>query len=169
MSKCHDDPELNTSTTFMKAGTNCAVVLEKLGRRDEAIALLEELKAKFGSEVRLSNNLGIIQKRRGDVEAAIRSYRDAIELDETSFYPNYNLAVVLADQAKFQEAILYFRNSLTIAEAVTEFDSHKTNILLNLSVCYESLKQLDRALDSLEKAHKLEPTNKDIHSKYMSL
>ncbi len=44
----------------MKAGTNCAVVLEKLGRRDEAIAMLEELKAKFGSEVRLSNNLGII-------------------------------------------------------------------------------------------------------------
>ena len=101
MSKCHDDPELSTSTTFMKAGTNCAVVLEKLGRRDEAISLLEELRSKFGSEVRLSNNLGIIQKRSGDVEAAIRSYRDAIQLDETSFYPNYNLAVVLADQARF--------------------------------------------------------------------
>jgi Flp pilus assembly protein TadD len=37
-----------------------AVALEKLGKRDEAVLLLQDLQSKFGNEVRLFNNLGII-------------------------------------------------------------------------------------------------------------
>jgi hypothetical protein len=35
---------LKKSSTYKKGGTNYAVALEKLGRRDEAISLLNELK-----------------------------------------------------------------------------------------------------------------------------
>lgn len=71
--KCENDPEqkLIHSTTYKKAGTNYAVALEKLGMREAAIKLLEDLKNNFGNEVRVHNNLGIIQKRKGEVEQAI--------------------------------------------------------------------------------------------------
>ena len=70
LQKCEEDPEqkLVLSTTYKKAGTNYAVALEKLGMRDEAIILLKDLKASFENEVRVHNNLGIIQKRKGDLD-----------------------------------------------------------------------------------------------------
>ena len=66
---CETDPQgcLLKSSTFKKAETNYAVTLEKLNRRDEAIELLSNLKGEFNNEVRVYNNLGIIQKRKGDV------------------------------------------------------------------------------------------------------
>ncbi len=59
------------SQTYMKAATNLAVMLEKLGNRSQALKLLEELKEKFSNEVRVLNNLGILQKRIGEVELAV--------------------------------------------------------------------------------------------------
>ena len=131
--------------------------------------LIQSLREKFGNEVRLSNNLGIIQKRQGDVDAAISSYKAAIDQDETSFFPNYNLAVVLAGEGRFDEAILYFKHSLTIAEAIPQQANYQSNVLLNLAVSYESLKKLERAVDSLEKALRLDPSNKEIQKKLQSL
>ena len=62
MITCENDPnqKLLQSSTYKKAGTNLAVALEKLGKRDEAVLLLQDLQSKFGNEVRLFNNLGII-------------------------------------------------------------------------------------------------------------
>ena len=76
LEKCDQDPQkkLTQSATYKKAGTNYAVTLEKLGERDEAVKLLQELKVTFGNEVRVFNNLGIIQKRQGDVQQAVESY-----------------------------------------------------------------------------------------------
>jgi len=52
--------------------------------------------------------LGIIQKRQGDVGEAIKSYKSAIATDPDSFFPNYNLAVLLAGESQFEEALNYF-------------------------------------------------------------
>ena len=68
METCENDPkkQLTRSATYKKAGTNYAVTLEKLNRREDAVETLSGLKRNFVSEVRLFNNLGIIQKRKGD-------------------------------------------------------------------------------------------------------
>lgn len=50
----------------MKAVTNFAVILEKLGQRKEAIDVLNNLKHTFRGEIRIYNNLGIIHKRQGN-------------------------------------------------------------------------------------------------------
>ena len=67
---CAEDKKkhLVRTATYKKAGTNYAVTLEKLGKRVEAIETLSKLKGVFGNEVRVFNNLGIIQKRQGDCE-----------------------------------------------------------------------------------------------------
>ena len=59
---CEQDSkdQLVKSATYKKAGTNYAVTLEKLNKRDEAVKTLFKLKATFNNEVRIFNNLGII-------------------------------------------------------------------------------------------------------------
>ena len=71
---CDNDPEkqLCESATRQKASTNYAVALEKLGQRDEAIAMLQRLMGT--KESRVFKNLGIIVRRSGDHEAAIKNY-----------------------------------------------------------------------------------------------
>ncbi len=51
----------------------------------------------FGVDVRLYNNLGIIQKRNGEVDQAKASYQLALDKDPNSFYPNYNYAMILKE------------------------------------------------------------------------
>lgn len=118
LKKCEEDPnkKLIQSATYKKAGTNYAVTLEKLGEREEAVKLLQELKVSFGNEVRVYNNLGIIQKRQGDVQLAIASYQSALQADPDSFFPNYNLAVLLAGESQFDKALKYFDKSLQISK-----------------------------------------------------
>ena len=76
MECCERDPkgQLVKSVTYKKAGTNYAVTLEKLNKRDDAVATLSSLKDAFGNEVRVFNNLGIIQKRKGEKQEALANY-----------------------------------------------------------------------------------------------
>ena len=100
MTTCRNDPQgqLTKSATYKKAGTNYAVTLEKLGQRDTAVSTLTALKDTFGNEVRVYNNLGIIQKRGGDSAGALESYNAALRVDAKSFFPNYNLGVLLSQE-----------------------------------------------------------------------
>ena len=61
METCERDPkgQLMKQATYKKAGTNYAVTLEKLSRREDAVTTLVTLKGQFSSEVRIFNNLGI--------------------------------------------------------------------------------------------------------------
>ena len=98
MTICRKEPQgqLIKSATYKKAGTNYAVTLEKLGQRQTAVDTLAFLKQIFGNEVRVYNNLGIIQKRGGNNQEAMESYQNALRVDQKSFFPNYNLGVLLA-------------------------------------------------------------------------
>ena len=58
--------------------------------------ILSNLKESFGNEVRVFNNLGIIQKRKGDMDGAFSSYESALKVDARSFFPNYNMGVLLS-------------------------------------------------------------------------
>ena len=60
------------------------------------MSTLTTLKNSFGNEVRVFNNLGIIQKRKGDKQDALESYQAALNVDVKSFFPNYNMGVLLS-------------------------------------------------------------------------
>ena len=80
MDACEQDPKghLIKSATYKKAATNYAVTLEKLQRRDDAVATLNKIKNVFCNEVRVYNNLGIIQKRNNELGEAMQNYKAAI-------------------------------------------------------------------------------------------
>ncbi len=94
--KCQEDQQQQKSQHMMKAMTNYAVTLEKLGMRQQAIQVFEQLQKSYKNEIRIFNNLGIIHKRNGNTDAAEINYRKAIELDGGSFFPNYNMGVLKA-------------------------------------------------------------------------
>jgi Flp pilus assembly protein TadD len=54
------------------------------------------LRKDFSDEIRIYNNLGIIHKRNGNVEAAQSNYDIALNIDAESFFPNYNMGVLKA-------------------------------------------------------------------------
>lgn len=115
MQTCEKDPkgQLSKQVTYKKAGTNYAVTLEKLSRRDDAVITLQNLKGAFSTEVRIFNNLGIFQKRKGDKKEALESYLAALKIDPKSFFPNYNMGVLLSqDRSKMSEALTYFQQAL---------------------------------------------------------
>ena len=115
MVACEQDPkgQLKKQATYKKAGTNYAVTLEKLTRREDAVTTLLTLKDSFSTEVRIFNNLGIFQKRKGDKKEALESYQAALKIDAKSFFPNYNMGVLLSqDRGKMDEALTYFNCAL---------------------------------------------------------
>jgi Tfp pilus assembly protein PilF len=61
--------------------------------------MISSLDAQFGVEVRLYNNLGIIQKSSGEVEQAKVSFLTALNKDPKAFYPNYNYAMILMEES----------------------------------------------------------------------
>ena len=46
--------------------------------------------------MRVHNNLAIIQKRSGDNQLAAENFKKALLQEPESFYPNYNLGLLLA-------------------------------------------------------------------------
>ena len=61
--------------TLQKANANLAVVLEKVGQREAAHKTLLKLKNSNFKESRVFNNLGIIERRLGDLRAAVDTYK----------------------------------------------------------------------------------------------
>ena len=137
--------------------TNYAVTLEKLSRRPEALKVLEMLETHFADEVRVHNNMGIIQKRQGNNKEAEEAYKKALEIDSKSFFGNYNMGVFKAsvgggDASIDLEALGYFNKALDLARQNKE-EVYEINVLVNLALVYERLKgKLPQAIESLELA-----------------
>jgi len=120
MRKCEEDPKLTQSQQYLKASTNYAVAMEKLGQREKALSLLETMKSNFTSEARILNNLGIIQKRAGLPDQALQNLHEALAItdkddDISSFFPLYNMGVLkasLGTAESDQEAINSFERAI---------------------------------------------------------
>lgn len=121
----------------MKSITNYAVTMEKTGKRNESIQILDTLKENFKDEIRIYNNLAIIFKRNGDLEAAQSNYDIALSIDKTSFFPNYNMGVLKAlSRETEQEGIEYFEKALQIAHDSNE-EVYEINVLVNIGLIQE--------------------------------
>ena len=111
----------------------------------------------------MHNNLGIVQKRLGDVEQAENSYKEALKQEPKSFFPNYNLAVLLASEGQYQESVTYFKQALGICHSDEQHTaSYEINVLINLALCFEQLKKYEYAVEFLESALQLQPKHQVI-------
>ncbi|TNV86060.1 hypothetical protein FGO68_gene7424 [Halteria grandinella] len=160
----------NVPPFYSKVLTNYAVTLEKLGKREEAMGVLEMSGAWEGEEdeVRVYNNKGIIQKRKGDLKEAMASYQAAIDIDGDSFFPHYNLGVLKAQMKDYHGAIVCFQRALQLAKSLQE-SVYQINVHLNLAMLLERTGDAASALREYQIAHGLDPSNQKIKAKIQAL
>ena len=115
------------------------------------------LKKSFSNEVRIHNNLGIINKRQGDTKEALQNYQNALQVDPQSFFPNYNMGVLLSTSNK-DESLSYFSRALELAHRQQE-QLYELNVLINIALLHEASADYQKAIDALQHALKIESEN----------
>jgi tetratricopeptide (TPR) repeat protein len=99
------------------------------------------------ADPRVYNNLGILQKRKGNLGEALASYQAALDIDPESFFPTYNIGVLKAHM-KDSSAIEYFKQALMLAKSTNE-TTFQINVHLNLSLLFERCNDLNSAITHL--------------------
>lgn len=82
------------------------------------------------------NNLGVTYKAKGELDVAIASCKEAIELDPKYERAHYNLGVVYESLKHYEEAIDSYKTSKDLATD----DKHKRNCEAQIAKCQEALK-----------------------------
>lgn len=96
---------LELDSTHVKSRLNLSRVLIEDGRPDEALALLEVVRAGDATLGEVHRLIGRAHDARGDVEQAITAYQRAIVLDTSDVWALNNLGVLLIQQGRAGEAL----------------------------------------------------------------
>jgi tetratricopeptide (TPR) repeat protein len=109
------------------------------------------------------NNLGIALAERGDTNAAIRAYQEALRIWPRSATAHVNLGAALANQGKFQEAISHYTEALRLKpdDALARINWSKA--LNNTGVAMAQQGKMDEAVNYFNEALRLDPQSLDGH------
>jgi len=106
--------------------------------------------------------LGQVATREGKLDEAITDFNKAIEINPDKFEYHYGLAAAYRTKEEYAKAIATMNNAETLATAPqTQYYLH-----LERGISYLSIRQWDRAAGDLEKATKLQPTDKMANQRY---
>jgi len=97
------------------AHNNLGLALEKLGRRDEAVACYRRAIELDPRHANAHTNLGIALRHQGRLGEAVACYRRAIELNPPPVVACMNLGDILSQQGKLDEAIACYRKASEFA------------------------------------------------------
>ncbi len=92
------------------------------------------------------NGLATSQRTNGDAAGAEMNYRKSLEIDETYTAPLYNLALLLLDSNKFDEAERRFRQLQTRQLDDADVLFHLGHLLASRSAFGEAVQMYERAL-----------------------
>lgn len=101
------------------------------------------------------NELGVVYFNNGAFENAVTAFTRAIEIDPTLAWPYSNLALVLVQQKKFEEAIPLYQRSIELFED----DIDKATSWNRLGNVYRLTNDHDNAITSYQRADELDPVN----------
>ena len=120
-------------------------LLLTMGKKDEAKSNIEKQLADEPNNPDYHFSYGVLLEETGDLEGARNSYYEALKADENHFNANFNLGVMLINEAN---AIIKERNNLGISDA----DLKKAE---ELDPKIDA--KLEAALPQWEKIHEIEP------------
>lgn len=118
------------------------------------IAFYEDTLRYSPESIRINNNLGNLYHQK-DIEKAKYHYQKAIELKGNFAQPHYNLANILRDEGKIDEAIEGYKKAI-------EIDPNFPFAYQNLVVIYADRGELVEATGYIEELKKLRPDNAEI-------
>jgi superkiller protein 3 len=139
---------LQQNPQFRKASNNLILALVKAGKGDEAITRAQALVDAAPKDPDRYFTLGLAQSEQ-DIDAAIKSFRRALELDPRHALACYNLALALNRADRTTEAIEEMKHALAIdARAETHY---------MLGVMYSRQGEFDVAIRELTAASSTDP------------
>ena len=115
------------------------LIVEKLGRIDQAIPLIQQAIQIYDSDSFYHSNLAILLARIGAFEQSITHYQKALKLKPEDPGILNNLGMALYYKKEYQQSIDCFTQALAIKPHY-----HEANI--HLSMVYESIHQVDKAI-----------------------
>jgi tetratricopeptide (TPR) repeat protein len=101
-------------------------------------------------------NQGVVLEKQGQVYAAVKSYRQALELSPGYSSALLNLGKLLADTGQFVEAVAHYQEALRIRPDYA--DAHN-----NLGAALASLGRIDEAVSHYQEALRIRPDYAGAH------
>ncbi len=103
------------------------------------------------------NNLGLALAGRGDYDAALAQYRQALRLEPGHVNALYNLADSLAAQGNLKDAVVHY-------QAAARLKPYDSKIHTNLGVAFSRMGMDEEAVASYREALEHNPNDPDIHN-----
>lgn len=102
------------------------------------------------------NNLGIIQKKRGNPEEALSMYNRGYQLDSTRSLAVFDMATLHFDQGNYDESAYYYGR-------FAELDSLNAKVAyINQAMAYQASQNLEGLKNALDNVLKIDPNDADM-------
>ena len=109
------------------------------------------------------NNLGIALADRGEVDAAIQAYQEALRVWPKSATAHVNLGAALAGQGKFEEAISHYAEALRLKPDYALARINWSKALNNKGVALAQQGKMSEAIRHFDQALYIDPDSVDGH------
>ena len=148
----HFTQALALQPDFRQAHLALILARIQLGHDDQAIAQLRSALQSHGPDPQLCFTLAFCHERAGDVNAAVGSYQQVLQLDQVHAPAHYRLAAVDLRQSRFTQAIEHY-------QALSTDDPGSIFVLMSLGCLYLQTDQPALALKIYQRALLIEPDN----------
>lgn len=138
---------------LLKKYNKAGILIDKKHYKEAIILYQEILKTKFEHDnykiSRIYNNIGYSYYKLNDLEKALYFYYEALKTDNNYVVCINNVAAILLNQKKYQEALSYLTEAYRL-------DCSKIKVCFNLFVAYAYLKNKEFTKYYLQKAIELD-------------
>jgi Flp pilus assembly protein TadD len=118
-----------------------------------ALLVLDQSADSAPPELLLKQAIALHQK--GDLEGAIKEYREYLKIRPSALDARSNLGAALARLGRYEEAIAEYRQALAV-------NSQNPGVIMNLGLAYYKTGLYTEAAEQLAAAHALQPANNQV-------
>lgn len=128
-----------------------ARIASKKGEANNAIALYKlAIEKSDGEYPEALLNLAILYKKNNNIQEAIKTYQEAINIKNDYVTAYYNLALLFAENKDYEKSIFNYKEAI-------KYDPKSAKSWYNLASIYEERKENDLAINSLKNAIEADP------------
>jgi len=131
-----------------------AALYDRLGRRNEMVAMLQEALKADPKNAILHTSLGTVYENDGKYDLAVQEFTEATKLDTTIFRAWAGLGESQLNLKHYAEAVAGFQRA-------TAVDSTNKDIFFNFGLAYFNLEKYDNALKEFKRVVAKDPTDCD--------
>lgn len=143
---------LNIATAYLKMGAFDRAESEFRGVLAKVVEVRGETSKDKATSLRALSGLGELALKKGDLEAAQKSFREALDISPEDVAAAYNVGEILFSNQKVDEAIPFFELAVRIKKDWPK-PYHR------LGLVYLNKGDFDKALENLKKFVELDPQN----------